>query len=112
MRFATLNHALFKVNSGLQAGTVEVARSLSYNYTILDPKEYSGLHDFYQKVASADPQQLVLTRSAVAKEIDHGNCSIIPFASGRPSGGFLHLCLSARLRQLVLQRAADSAMGS
>jgi Domain of Unknown Function with PDB structure (DUF3857)/Transglutaminase-like superfamily len=61
------DHALFKVLSAQQGNMVEVGRSLSYNYTILDPKEYSGLHDFYQKVASADQQQLVLTRSAVAK---------------------------------------------
>jgi hypothetical protein len=61
------DHALFKLNSSQQGATVEVARSLTYNYTVLDPREYSGLHDFYQKVASADQQQLVLTHSAAAK---------------------------------------------
>jgi hypothetical protein len=61
------DYAIFKVDSGLKPGIVEVARSLIYNFTILDPREYSGLHDFYQKVASADQQQLVLTRSTVAR---------------------------------------------
>ena len=31
------------------------------------PKDYQNLHDFYQKVATADQQQLVLTRAPVAK---------------------------------------------
>jgi hypothetical protein len=34
-----------------------------YNYTILDPKEYGSLHDFYQKVAAADQQQITLARN-------------------------------------------------
>jgi len=42
---------------------------LAYNFVILDSKNYSDLHDFYQKVAAADQQQLVLTRTPIA----HGN---------------------------------------
>jgi hypothetical protein len=60
-------HAAFRVASSRAGDSVEVARTLAYSYTILDPKEYSGLHDFYQKVAAADQQQLVLTRTASAK---------------------------------------------
>jgi len=44
-----------------------VHRTLAYNFTLLDPKEYPNLHDFYLKVATADQQQLVLTRSPAAK---------------------------------------------
>jgi hypothetical protein len=33
----------------------------------LPSKDYGDLHDFYQKVATADQQQLVLTRAQVAK---------------------------------------------
>jgi hypothetical protein len=62
-------HAILKSASQSTAGTVRVARNLAYNFTILDPKDYQGLHDFYQKVAAADQQQLVLTRAPAA----HGN---------------------------------------
>jgi hypothetical protein len=60
------DRALFKVGSLQKEGSVQVARSLTYNYTILDAKAYSGLHDFYQKVASADQQQIVLKRAGTA----------------------------------------------
>jgi hypothetical protein len=58
------NRALMKINAVQHENSIEVARSLAYNFTILDPKDYSGLHDFYQKVATADQQQLVLTRTS------------------------------------------------
>ena len=45
---------------------MEIARSLAYNFTLLEQKDYNELHDFYQKVATADQQQLVLTRAAQA----------------------------------------------
>jgi len=45
---------------------VNVTRTLAYNFTLLDPKDYPSLHDFYQKVATADQQQLVLTRIPTA----------------------------------------------
>jgi hypothetical protein len=59
-------HALLKISSQTTAGTVNVKRTLAYNYTILDPAVYPTLHDFYQKVAAADQQQLVLTRAPAA----------------------------------------------
>ncbi len=61
------NHATMKIASGPAANGIEVVRTLAYNFTLLDPKEYGSLHDFYQKVATVDQQQLVLTRAAVAK---------------------------------------------
>jgi Domain of Unknown Function with PDB structure (DUF3857)/Transglutaminase-like superfamily len=61
------DRALLKTGSQATAGTVRVVRSLAYNFTILDPKDYQDLHDFYQKVAAADQQQLVLTRAPAAK---------------------------------------------
>ena len=57
------NHALLKIKSSTQENTVTVDRTMAYNFTILDAKEYSDLHDFYQKVATADQQPLVLTRA-------------------------------------------------
>ncbi|MGA3371615.1 MAG: DUF3857 domain-containing protein [Terracidiphilus sp.] len=61
------NHALLNIHSSAQAGSVTVSRTLAYNFTLLDPKDYPDLHDFYQKVATADQQQLVLTRAPSAK---------------------------------------------
>jgi len=59
------NHATIKIGSKAVTGGVEVDRTLAYNFTLLAPTDYPGLHDFYQKVATADQQQLVLTRAAV-----------------------------------------------
>lgn len=60
-------HALLKIHSSAKDSTVTVFRTLAYNFTLLDPKEYTDLHDFYLKVAAADQQQLVLTRAPAAK---------------------------------------------
>jgi hypothetical protein len=61
------SNAQLKVVSKAENGTLEVGRSFAYNYTLVDAKEYGNLHDFYQKVATADQQQIVLARSAAAK---------------------------------------------
>jgi hypothetical protein len=60
-------HAILKIGAKTNGDAVTVTRNLVYNFTLLDPKDYSNLHDFYQKVATAGQQQLVLTRSLVAK---------------------------------------------
>jgi len=57
------DRAILKIAAIQNGDTVEIARSLAYNFAILDAKEYSGLHEFYQKVSTADQQQLVLTRN-------------------------------------------------
>jgi hypothetical protein len=61
------DHALVKVGSAVSGQKLEVARSLAYNYTLLAADQYANLHDFYQKVATADQQQIVLTKAAIAK---------------------------------------------
>jgi hypothetical protein len=61
------DHALVKIQSESTADNVRVQRMLAYNYTLLDATDYSNLHDFYQKVATADQQQLVLTCLPIAK---------------------------------------------
>jgi hypothetical protein len=61
------DHALLKVGSDVKTNSVGVQRTLAYNFTLLDATDYASLHDFYQKVATADQQQLVLTRAPVAK---------------------------------------------
>lgn len=60
-------HAVFKVAAKVSATDVTVARVVAFNFAILPAKEYGDLHDFYQKVAMADQQQLVLTRAQIAK---------------------------------------------
>lgn len=59
------DHAILKIASSSHGDTATVARALVYNYTTLGPEEYAGLHDFYQKIATADQQQIVLTRASV-----------------------------------------------
>ncbi|MGD0735222.1 MAG: DUF3857 domain-containing protein [Terracidiphilus sp.] len=61
------NHAMLKISSVTKDSDVTVSRAFAHNYAILDSKEYSDLHDYYQKVATADQQQLVLTRAPAAK---------------------------------------------
>lgn len=61
------DHAMLKIGSSAPNGSVNVVRTLVYNFAILDPKEYPNLHDFYQKVATADQQQLTLTRAPQTK---------------------------------------------
>jgi len=57
-------HALMKIAAKPEGQMVTVERALAFNFTFLEPKNYADLHDFYQKVAAADQQQLVLTRAA------------------------------------------------
>ena len=59
-------HAAFSISTVASGGKVQVTRKFVYGYTILGPQDYGALRDFYQKIATADGQQLILTRSAVA----------------------------------------------
>jgi hypothetical protein len=60
------DHALLKYGSQTTGNSVRILRNLAYNFTILEPTEYPNLHDFYQKVATADQRQVVLTRTTTA----------------------------------------------
>jgi hypothetical protein len=57
------NHAMLKISSSTKDNDITVVRTFAHSYAILDPKEYTDLHDYYQKIATADQQQLVLTRA-------------------------------------------------
>ncbi len=59
------DHAILKIASSSHGDTATIARALVYNYTTLGAEDYAGLHDFYQKIATADQQQIVLTRAPV-----------------------------------------------
>jgi hypothetical protein len=61
------NRAALKIASSAHDTVAQITRSLAYNFVRLGPKDYPDLHAFYQKVATADQQQLVLTRAPAAK---------------------------------------------
>ena len=47
-------------------GVVDVKHIYARAFTLLDPKDYPTLRDFYQKLANNDQQQLVLAQGAPA----------------------------------------------
>ncbi|WP_348264078.1 DUF3857 domain-containing protein [Telmatobacter sp. DSM 110680] len=59
-------HAVLKVVAAAKDNDVTIGRTAAFNFTMLPSNQYGDLHDFYQKVATADQQQLVLTRSQTA----------------------------------------------
>jgi hypothetical protein len=60
-------HASFATKTIPAPGQITIARQLTRAFTLVKPEEYQGLRDFYQKVAIADQQQLVLTTSPAPK---------------------------------------------
>lgn len=54
------SHALLVTKSATQPGEITIAQTLSVAFTFLKADEYQDLRDFYQKVAAADQEQLVL----------------------------------------------------
>jgi len=60
-------HAALAAKSKTDTGQVTVVRQLSRAFTMAKPEEYQDLRGFYQKVAAADQQQLVLATSAAPK---------------------------------------------
>ena len=63
------NHAVYVFKPAQSENGLNVGIALTRAFTILDPGEYSQLRDFYQKVATASQQQVVL----VAGESQKGN---------------------------------------
>jgi len=60
------SHALLVATSASQPGQVTIGQTLSVGFTMVKPDDYQDLRGFYQKVAAADQQQLVLTMSPAA----------------------------------------------
>ena len=56
-------HALLIAKSVTQPGQIMIGQTLSVAFTLAKPEEYQDLRGFYQKVAAADQEQLVLTVS-------------------------------------------------
>jgi hypothetical protein len=59
--FPWTGHAVYIAKTVSEPGKVVVARTLARAFTEAKPEEYQDLRGFYQKVAAADQQQLVLT---------------------------------------------------
>jgi hypothetical protein len=55
------SHAVFVAKSVTQPGQITIGQTLSFAFTLSKPDEYQDLRGFYQKVATADQEQLVLT---------------------------------------------------
>jgi hypothetical protein len=66
-KFGWPQHAAFTVRTAQAPGKITVARQLSRAFTFATAAEYQDLRGFYQKIASADQQQIVLTRTVAEK---------------------------------------------
>ena len=60
-KLAFADDAVYQLRSKVTADSITSARILARGFTLLGPKEYEPLRDFYQKVVAADQQQIVLT---------------------------------------------------
>ena len=67
------SHAVFVAKTITQPGQITIRQTLSFAFTLSKPEEYSDLRAFYQKVAGADQEQLVLTTSPAAAPAGKGN---------------------------------------
>jgi len=54
-------YAAYQMRSKADASSITTARLLARGFTLLDASEYGKLRDFYDKVATTDRQELVLT---------------------------------------------------
>jgi hypothetical protein len=57
-------HAALVTKSTSAPGVVDIKHIYARTFVLLDAKEYPALRDFYQKIATTDQQQLVLTPAA------------------------------------------------
>jgi len=60
-------HAILTMKTETDGNDVTITRQLARGLTFAKPEDYENLRAFYQKVAAADVQQLVLTTSSAAK---------------------------------------------
>jgi hypothetical protein len=61
------DRAVFATKIVPAPGQITIARQLARAFTFAKPEEYQSLRDFYQKIAAADQQQLVLTTAQPGK---------------------------------------------
>ena len=61
------DHAIFKIPIPRDSQIAKTCSAHCVQLHSAGSTDYPSLHDFYQKVATADQQQLVLTHATVAK---------------------------------------------
>lgn len=61
-------YAVFQIKSTPNGNDLTVTRTLARAFTLLQPDEYSPMRDFYQKVNTADQQEIVLSNSTAAQK--------------------------------------------
>jgi hypothetical protein len=54
-------NAAYEARTKFERNSITNSRILARGFTLLEPNEYVGLHDFFQKVAAASTEELVLT---------------------------------------------------
>ncbi len=54
-------HAIMVVKSKVEPGQIVIGNTLAVGFTLAKPEEYQDLRGFYQKVASTEQEELVLT---------------------------------------------------
>lgn len=60
-------NAAYQLRTRVEGSSITGARILARGFTLLEPKDYVQLHDFYQKVVAADQQPLVLSATQASK---------------------------------------------
>ena len=60
-------NAAYQLHTKVEGSSITDARILARGFTLLDAKDYDQLRDFYQKVAAADQQTLVLSASRASR---------------------------------------------
>lgn len=66
-KVAWAGHAVFLVKSKSDPGQLMITQQVARGFAMAKADEYQDLRGFYQKVAAADQEELVLTNAAVAK---------------------------------------------
>ncbi len=61
-------HSLFKMEAKERPGEIEIQRSLAYGFSRAEAKDYGELHDFSQKVETADQQVMLIEKSSSAQQ--------------------------------------------
>lgn len=60
-------NAAYQLRTRVEGSSVTDARVLARGFTLLDPRDYDGLRDFYQKVVAGDEQPLVLSAAQASR---------------------------------------------
>lgn len=60
-------YEVYQMKSTPNGNDLTVTRTLARAFTLLQPNEYSSMREFYQKVAAADQQQIVLANTSATQ---------------------------------------------